>query len=464
MEFININHSRRLAMGLGVAQYAILSYIFNKTKVWLADGAVKIANELCLSEGTVSAMLLQLEELGYLEMMPDNRQMKRPTERAAEFFEAQYPAAGGKKWGFTCIQLNAMHSLRYQGYRLKLTEYVYLDLIAHTMAISAFGGVGRCNHTDEMFGKLLCLERSGMCKMRNKLTDMGLISGTSGNLVANDIFMMASMPMSMSDLEHVLSAEKAADSEVNDAIRAEVLWRLEREIGPQEMIDLFPGEEIPEVSEQIADDWIASGKEIVPHKKSGRAKDWPYQNCLRGFKTWVSTYARNRGGQDRKVAPSARELEMAERLITVTARAYGRPTHLIWKKKDWEPDPAAVARFARLRGFPVEAKRKYLACCAMFRGESIGHDLNRVLSANISASEMNLFLDMFEEREHVGRPWPLDHCPPTYVQKATTWERRNWRTDAPKDYFVAHDKENPPVYHFGADGSPLDDWYRDFWA
>lgn len=456
--FSNIDHPRRRFIGLSVIQYSVLNLIYWSRSTWTDLGAIRVANALTVSDKTVSRIFVELEDMGLIERMG---QLKKVTNKAIDLLdiqEFQVPALG--LWAYTTINHEAIRKLNHYGTFIRLDEYCYLDLVKQSMLSTEYGDLGWCNHRHEVFAKLLDISESGSRKIQKRMEERGLLESSDKGVKVTEFFLSAFKDTGVERKEASINAVEEEDSVENDAIRQEVYWRLDREVGPQKMLEMFPDQDILAVQEEIADAWIDAGKEIVPHPRSGKSRNWPYQSCLKGFKTWVQTYAHNQQKEPIRRRPSKKAKKLERDAMIRTLNAYGNPTHLRIRKRPWPGiDETAMDRFLAIPGFSVEEKRKYIAYCAT-DAPGTG-DINDRLGF-IDRIDMEKALDKFEYLDHVGRPRDLDWHPPTYTPVKTNFNINNWRTNAPQNYFVDHDKEHKPIRRFDRQGSPLDDWWRSF--
>lgn len=263
------------------------------------------------------------------------------------------------------------------------------------------------------------------------------------------------------DEPETIEEVKVSDEILNNEVYREVIWRLNDEYGNSGLRDLF-GEDADIDAEKdfLAVNWIESGeKELVPHPRSNRLRDYKYQNCLRGFKRWVETYAKNRSlvpVEDRKLVTSHKAKEIEKELIRKTAIAYGRAVSDYWREKDWSVNEQSLDKFCR-QNFSVDEKRKYLIYVAINFPKDYQFDLNKVMDEFIKKSVLDDALNEWDLKEHAGRPREYDRMPPAYFGKPMPpgCNTSNWRAKMPKDYYKEFDSTHKPVYWYDRNGDKV---------
>lgn len=332
------------------------------------------------------------------------------------------------------------------------------------MSSESFGKIGWCSHSVDLLAEFMGMTKDGMAKMLKAVDGRILEKGDDGYRVS-ELFNECFMVGKKREMPNISVKEvRLIDDLVNEGVMAEVAWRLDNDFKNNELRELF-GEDADLIAEKnfLAEQWVESGdKELVPHPKSGRGNNYKYQNCLKGFKRWVETYAKQRSKtpvKERKLVTSHKAKELELELLRKTAIAYGKPTMHYWKGRDWELDENALKFYANQSRFSVDEKRKMLVyACIGGLAADFNFDLNQFMSEWIEEQKMKDALNDWDFKAHAGRPREFDRYPPRYIGllKPNGVNDDNWRIYMPKDYWKQHDIDNPPVYCYDRNGEPLE--------
>lgn len=262
------------------------------------------------------------------------------------------------------------------------------------------------------------------------------------------------------------------DEVINGEVYQEVIWRLNNEFKTPEMFEMF-GEECDLAAEKdyLAEMWIQGDKDLVPHPRHNRLRNWAYQSCLKGFKQWVSSYAKKRCQtpvSERKLKTSHRQAEEEYSLLKQTALAIGKPAnyewHIHWKPErfreiPFELDEEKLRAFARAPG-EIGDKRMYLAyhldgkpCSDPHLLKILGETLKEIEGAHyrMDAEILAEAKEHFAKWEHLGRPRSVERWRPEYT-RFMGWPG-HWKLN--KDFFTEFDKQNPPVYKYDRNGDKI---------